>query len=123
VPDNVTVRTTAAALKVAVTVELDARVTLHAPVPVQAPLHPANVLPAVGVSVNVTTVFGAKLAEQTVPQLIPPAELVTVPVPVPARATVKPSPALKVALTLAAAIRVIVQALVPVQLPLQPPKK
>jgi hypothetical protein len=112
------------AAKVAVTLSLDATVTLQVPVPEHPPpLHPVKVLPPVGVAVSVTCVFGAKLAEQAVPQLIPPEELVTVPVPVPAKTTVNPFPALNTALTVAAAVRVIVHAPVPLQLPLQPPKK
>jgi hypothetical protein len=44
---------------VAVTLRAALMVTVHAPVPEQAPLHPANVLPFVGVAVSVTTVpFG-----------------------------------------------------------------
>jgi hypothetical protein len=128
VPAKVTVRVsltiTTAAAKVAVTLSLDATVTLQAPLPEHPPpLHPVKVLPPVGVAVSVTCVFGAKLAEQAGTQLIPPEELVTVPVPVPAKATVNPSPALNTALTVAAAVRVTMHALVPEQLPFQPPKK
>lgn len=48
-------------------------------VPIHAPDQPANVKPAGGMAVSVTTVFGATVAEQTVPQLMPPTLLVTVP--------------------------------------------
>jgi ABC-type transport system involved in cytochrome c biogenesis permease subunit len=41
-----------------------------------------------GVSLSVTCVFGGKLAEQVVGQLIPAGLLVTVPVPAPAMVTV-----------------------------------
>src|SRR5512142_198166 len=51
-------------------------------VPVQAPLQPLNVPPAGGVAVRVTVVPLAMLAEQAVPQLIPPVLEVTVPPPV-----------------------------------------
>lgn len=51
---------------------------LH-PVPVQ----PANVEPDAGVAVRVTMVPLLKFEEQVVPQLMPPGELVIVPIPVP----------------------------------------
>jgi hypothetical protein len=63
-------------------------VTEHAPVPVQAPLHPAKVDPAPAVAVSVTTVPLAKFALHVPGQLIPGGLLVTVPLPVPARETV-----------------------------------
>jgi hypothetical protein len=78
----------------------------------------------------VTTVFGAKFAEQTAvvevvefEQLIPAGVLVTVPVPPPASATVSPRPVVKLAETVVAADRVTLQVLVPVQPPVHPPKK
>jgi hypothetical protein len=55
---------------------------LHVPVPVQAPLQPANVEPVVGVAVSVTEVPELSVAEHVLPQLMAPPE--TVPVPVPA---------------------------------------
>lgn len=48
-------------------------------VPTQTPDQPANVLPAGGVAVSVTTVPAATVAVQAVPQLMPPTLLVTVP--------------------------------------------
>jgi hypothetical protein len=45
-------------LNVAVTDSLEFMVTLHAPVPEQAPLHPAKVEPVLGVSDTWTTVPG-----------------------------------------------------------------
>jgi hypothetical protein len=63
-------------------------VTLHVAAPVHAPDQPAKVLLAPGVWFSVTWVFGVKLAEQVVGQLIPAGVLVTVPVPVPASVTV-----------------------------------
>ena len=64
-------------------------VTLQAPVPLQAPLQPANSEPEAGVAVKLTTVSLGKLAEQVAPQEIPAGELVTVPVPVPVSVTVR----------------------------------
>jgi hypothetical protein len=55
--------------------------------PEQAPLHPPNVDPVVAVAVSVTAVPTAKSSVQSVPQVIPAGELVTVPEPVPALAT------------------------------------
>jgi hypothetical protein len=113
--------------KVAVTALAAVNVTLHAAVPVHAPDQLAKVLPVAGVSLSVTTVFGAKFAEQTAvvdfEQLIPAGVLVTVPVPPPASVTVSPRPVVKLAETVVAADSVTVHVLVPVQPPLHPPKK
>jgi hypothetical protein len=57
-------------------------------VPLQAPLHPVKELPLVAAAVSVTLVPEAMLAEQVLPQEIPPVLLVTVPEPVPAGVTV-----------------------------------
>jgi len=57
-------------------------------VPVQSPDQPAKVEPTAGVAVSVTTVALVKSAEHVAPQLIPAGELVTVPEPEPAFATV-----------------------------------
>jgi hypothetical protein len=48
-----------------------------------APLQPAKVLPLVATAVNVTLEPDVRLAEQVLPQEIPPVLLVTVPAPVP----------------------------------------
>ena len=68
--------------------------TGHVPVPLQAgvppPLQPVNVDPGAGVAVRVTAPL--KDAEQVSPQLMPPGELVTVPVPTFVTLIVGPSP-------------------------------
>src|SRR6185312_14623895 len=112
-------------LKVALTDFAASMVTLHAPVPLQAPPQPANAEPVSGVAVKLTTVPLAKLAEHVVPQEIPGGVLVTVPVPVPLLATVRekgPGLAVKFALTDFAASMVTLHAPVPLQAPLQPAK-
>jgi hypothetical protein len=75
-------------LNVVVTDVLAVRVTVQAPVPLQAPDQLANVDPVPGVAVSVTGVPMAKLALHVVPQLMPEGLLVMVPVPVPASTTV-----------------------------------
>src|SRR3989442_4881316 len=65
----------------AVTVLSAESVTAHAPVPVQAPLHPPNVEPAAGAAVSVTVVPGAYDSLQSLPQTMPAGLLVTVPLP------------------------------------------
>jgi hypothetical protein len=79
-------------LKVAVTVvSLWSRMT-QVEVPVQPPDHPVNVEGAIGVAVRVTVVPDGKLSTQltaVLAQLKPPEELVTVPVPLPWKLTVK----------------------------------
>jgi hypothetical protein len=62
---------------------LSLNVTLHVPVPVQAPDQPANVEPAFAAAVRVTMVPLLKLALHVAPQLIPPGLLVIIPPPVP----------------------------------------
>lgn len=51
--------------------------------PLHAPPQPVKVLPDAAVAVRVTLAPDDKLAEQVLPQEIPPTLLVTVPVPVP----------------------------------------
>jgi hypothetical protein len=63
-------------------------VTTQEPVPVHAPLQPVKVEPADAVAVSVTDAPLVKPNEQVAPQLIPAGELVTVPLPVPALASV-----------------------------------
>jgi hypothetical protein len=126
VPASVTVNANVDTLNVAVTLSAALIVTTQLPVPVQAPLHPAKVLPLFGVSLNVTCDPLVKFAVQMLGHVIPAGELDTVPVPVPASATVnaKLVVELNVAVTLSAAVIVIVQVPVPLHaaFPLQPAK-
>jgi len=77
-------------LNVAVTVVSTFKVMVQVvPVPLQPPPdQPANDDPGLGAAVMVSTVPTLYDAVQTLPQLIPDGELVTVPVPVPALVTV-----------------------------------
>lgn len=110
------------ALNVAVTDWLDDIVTLHAPVPVQAPDQPVKAKPASGVAVNATVDPEGKLALQVEPQLIPAGLLVTVPVPIPFLVTVSCVEMSNSATTEAASLSVRVHAPVPVHAPDQPKK-
>src|SRR5439155_10840692 len=112
-------------VKVAVTVVAAEIVTVQAPGPEQPPpLQPLKVEPAAGAAVSVTAVPFVKLAAQVAPQVIPPGELVTVPLPVPAGVTVRAKVwGVKVAVTVVAAEIVTVQLPVAEQAPpLQPLK-
>jgi hypothetical protein len=93
-------------VNVAVTAAAALIVTVHGPVPVQAPLHPVNAEPALGVAVSVTTVPLTKSALHVAPQSIPAGLLVTVPAPVPARLTASVYVGVNVAVTAVAAVRV-----------------
>ena len=112
-----------APLNVAVTARAAVIDVVHAPVPVHAPLHPANVEPLAAAAVSVTDVPLAKLALHVEPQLMPAGDDVTVPVPVPAFVTVSANVVaelLNVAVTARAAVIDTVQAPVPVHAPDQP---
>lgn len=74
-------------MKVAATVRSPDMVTTQAPVPVQAPVQPVNVLPVAAVAVRVTDVPETKVAEQPTPHDTPAGELLTMPDPVPERLT------------------------------------
>src|SRR5258706_496386 len=76
------------ASKVAVTALALSMVTVQPPVPVQAPLQPANVEPPAAAAVKVTTVPELKLNAHVAPQSMPPTFEVTVPAPLPAFVTV-----------------------------------
>jgi len=121
VPASVTVNAKVTKLNVAVTDLAALIVTVHVPVPVQAPLQPANVEPEAAAAVRVTEAPLLKFALQVVGQLIPAGLLVTVPPPVPASVTVSAKvPTLNVAVTDSAALMVTVHVPVPVQAPLHP---
>jgi hypothetical protein len=109
-------------LKVAVTVSAAAIVTTQAPVPLHAPLHPANTDPSDAACVSVTCVPLAKFAVHVGLQLTPAGALVTVPVPVPASVIVKATvlEVLNVAVTDSAAVSVTTQAALPLHAPPQP---
>ena len=72
----------------AVTVLAVSIVTEHEPLPIQALVQPAKVRASAGVAVSVRLVPESKSAAQIVPQLIPPALLITVPLGPPAFANV-----------------------------------
>src|SRR5260221_5728104 len=63
--------------------------TTQDPVPLQAPLQPANVEPEAAVAVSDTLVPVVKLALHVAPQLMPAGELTTEPAPVPPGATMR----------------------------------
>jgi hypothetical protein len=89
VPAFVTVRMTAWAstLNAAVTDLAESIVTVHVPVPVQAPDQPAKTDAALGVAVRVTELPGMKSAEHAGKQFTPAGLLVTIPLPPPSSAT------------------------------------
>ena len=128
VPDPVPASVTVAAklltepLNVAVTLRATVIVVVQVPVPVHAPLQPANVEPLAATAVSVTDAPLAKLAVHVVPQLMPVGDDVTVPVPVPAFVTAREKVVapLNVAVTARAAVIDVVQVPVPVHAPLQP---
>ncbi|TRZ56031.1 MAG: hypothetical protein D4S02_16570 [Rhodocyclaceae bacterium] len=65
----------------AVTFAAASSVSVHAPVPEQAPLQPPKVKPEAGVAVSTMLVPPLKVALQVLPQLRPAGVLVTVPDP------------------------------------------
>jgi hypothetical protein len=98
-------------------------VTVHPPIPVHAPPQPANVEAPFGVAVRVTLVPSSKGWLQSVPQLIPAGELITVPPPLPDFVTVSTGFVVKVAVTdLAAFIMSVQVVLLPVHAPPHPAK-
>lgn len=101
-------------LNVAVTDVADVMVTTQVPVPEHAPDHPAKPKPPSGVAVSVTIVPWAKGAVHVAPQFMPAGLLVTVPVPPPDLVTDRLNCCrVNVAVTVAAAVIVIVQFPVP----------
>jgi len=79
-------------VKLAITLVAAFIVTAQLPVPEQAPDQPANVEPALGVAVSVTTVPASNLAEQVGWQVIAAGLLETEPRPGPASATARTLP-------------------------------
>jgi hypothetical protein len=112
-----------APLNVAVTARAAVIDVVQAPVPVHAPLQPANVEPLAATAVSVTDVPLAKFALQVAPQSTPAGDEVTVPAPLPAFVTASANVVaelLNVAVTERAAVIDTVHAAVPVHAPLQP---
>ena len=112
-------------MNVAVTLFAADMLTVQVPVPAQAPLQPAKVLPVSGVALSVTVVPLLKLAAQVLPQSTPAGVDATRPEPVPDLLTVRGkavTAAVNVAVTLFAADMLTVQVPVPEQIPLQPAK-
>jgi hypothetical protein len=122
----------AAVLNVACALAAAFIVTTQAPVPVHAPVQPANVDPDAGDGVSVTAVPLAKVVLHVGAQLMPAGELATVPVPVPASVTVnvcggggvleRNDAEPKYAVTASELLTVSEQVPVPVHAPLQPLK-
>lgn len=105
-------------VKFAVTERALVMLTVHVPVPVQAPPHPVNVDVPSATAASVTRVPWAKGAPQVAPHVMPAGAEVTVPPPVPTRLTNSVySFNVKFAVTVAAAVRLTVQVPVPVQPP------
>jgi hypothetical protein len=96
--------------------------TVQLPVPLQAPLQPANVEPLAGAAVSVTDVPLEKFVVHVEPQLMPLGLDVTVPLPVPARVTLNANvdAVLKFAVTLRACVIDTVHAPVPEHAPFHP---
>ena len=118
VPALATVSVYCWSVNIAVTDVAAFTVTVHGPVPLHAPLHPAKVDPELGVAVSVTVVPKLNTSEQSAPQLIPAGELDTVPDPVPVFTTVIVNCCnVNVAVTVVAAVMVTVHGPVPVQPP------
>lgn len=123
VPSRVTSSVWVIRVNVAVTLRAAFIGSSQAPVPVQAPVHPAKREPAAGVGVSDTVASTAIGAVQADPQPMPAGEEAMLPAPVPARATVSVLwVRTKVAVTRLASDSVTLQTPVPVQAPPQPAK-
>lgn len=107
-------------LNVAVKAVAALTVTVQAPVPEHAPLHPPNIELAPADAVSVTCVPWAKLAEHVVGQSMPAGLLFTVPGP--ETLTVSPCVGLNCAVTALAAITATLQVPIPEHAPLHPLK-
>src|SRR3954467_13589438 len=110
------------AANVAVTVLAASIVPRQAPVPLHAPPQPVNAEPAAALAVSVTGVPSGKSCAHAAPQSMPAGELVPAPAPGRFTVSVRGAFAVKVAVTLRAALIVTWHAPVPVQSPLQPAK-
>jgi len=115
-PEFVTVRAYCgggAGLNAAVTFWFEVRVTVQAPVPEQAPLHPLNTAPAAGAAARLTAVPDVNEAVHVLPHAIPAGALVTVPLALPVLLTVSENFGTNVAVTEVLALTVTVQVPVP----------
>lgn len=83
VPLRVTLSVLCVRVKTAPTEVALPTVTLQGPVPLQAPVQPANTDCADGVAVSVIALPKLRVTEQVLPQLRPVGDETTVPVPVP----------------------------------------
>lgn len=112
-------------LNVAVTLRAAVIESTHPPVPLHAPLQPANAEPLLAAALSVTDVPLAKFEVHALPQLIPPGDEVTVPAPEPIFVTLSGNDVavlLNVAVTERATVIETMHAPVPVQAPLHPAK-
>jgi len=90
VPSTPTVRTgNGLSIKLALTIMSALMVTTQLPASEHAPPHPTKVELAFGVAVSVTTVPCAKRGVQGLVQLAPVGMLVTVPIPLPGKLTLR----------------------------------
>ena len=108
-------------VKLATTLRASLSVTLHASLPLQAPLQPVNTDSAAGAAVKVSVLPRGTSALQVLPQAIAAGAEVIVPLPVPLRAT--PSDwwvRVKLATTLFASFIATLHVPVPLHAPLQP---
>jgi hypothetical protein len=96
--------------------------TVHVLVPRHAPVQPTNRDPGEGVAVSLTVVLSAYVAEQVLPQLMPPTFVVTVPEPEPDFDTLRRYVGMTSnrAVTFRAVVMETVHVLVPRHAPVQP---
>ncbi|MES2098572.1 MAG: hypothetical protein V4569_02020 [Pseudomonadota bacterium] len=115
-PTNATAKACVTGVKVAVTAVSPAIVSAQGPVPLHAPLQPANVQPADGTAFSTRLVPAANGPPHVVPQAMPAGTESMVPEPTTATTT-SWLMAEKLAVTIAAALNVSVQGAVPEHLP------
>ena len=122
VPEPV-VLTSTTGLNTAPTALSPVSVTVQLPVPLHPPpLQPANTCPVPALALKVTALPWPKLALQTAPQLMPAGDELTLPRPCLTTLKVRGN-ASKVAVTATAWLIVTLQLVLPLQAPLQPPKR